>query len=250
MFTVLSYAQSVLSSGTVQSIDAVSDQSAKVNGKFAYIPKLNQMVAYGGAFSSAVSESYFRAPSLRRIANLYVGEMNNSQIGAKVGQRYLLSSPIALDPSEGLEFLSDGGGDGTTPQQVTAYVVLADGVIAPVNGEIFTIKATASIASVAGAWSNGSISFAQSLPVGHYQIVGARCESPSGVAFRFVPIGAANRPGGVCMPGDGIEAPRELRMGRMGVWTEFDTETPPSLDILTSGSDTAQTLYIDLIRTK
>jgi|Deesub1362B_J571_1020462.scaffolds.fasta_scaffold03063_2 hypothetical protein len=248
MFTTIAYAQSILTSGTVQPIDAVPDTHVTVKDKFIYIPDLNQVVGYGGALSDRVSESYFRAPSLRRIVNLYIGEQNNSQVGAKVGQHYFPEAPVGLVKNEGLELLSDGGGDGTTAQYVIGYVLLSDGPITPVVAESFTIKATASISTTAGEWSNGPITFAQTLPVGRYQVIGARCESPTGVAFRFVPVGEFYRPGGVCVTGDGIDAPEIQRRGGLGVWFEFDSVTPPTLDILTSGTDSSQVLYLDIVK--
>jgi hypothetical protein len=127
--------------------------------------------------------------------------------------------------------------NGTAADDVFCMVSLSDGPVLPVTGDIFTLGFTAAITPVIGAWANGPVTFEQTLPVGRYQIVG--CDLFDDAAsflkmFRLVPIGSPNRPGGATRTSrlTSNEPTLSQRMGRMGVWCEFDHLTPPTVEVV------------------
>lgn len=101
----------------------------------------------------------------------------------------------------------------------------------------------------ANVWTNGPITFDDSLPVGHYQVVGFRAESAGLVAARLVFKGYGWRP--ACL---GNVSPQQFgsdvfRNGNMGVWGEFDSINPPTVDFLSNSADTAEYGILDLLKT-
>jgi len=248
MWTVVGYSESVDQAGAYNAINALPDSHVTVVTTRVYIPALSKLFGVtvnneGTAFTGA----YLDSPSLRRICLYDIGQVAGSitSVG-KPQANFFPLSPISLAPSEGLElYIADNPG---AAAEQSGLVFLSDGVIAPVSGEIFTVQATAAITRAANVWVNGALTFRQTLPVGRYQLVGARCWGTNLNYFRFVPVGYAYRPGGIACNTSAQQEPEIQRFGGLGVWFEFDSITPPTLDIYGNAACTAQTLQLDLIK--
>ena len=131
-------------------------------------------------------------------------------------------------------------------EQEYGLVWLTDGPAQPVTGEIFTVRSTNASTLTAAAWTNGALTFSQTLPKGRYRVVGMRAQSAGLVAARLVFIGYPWRPGVVGTDSAGDAAPDIFRAGRLGSWGEFDHNTPPSVDFLSVSADTSQIVHLDL----
>lgn len=247
-FTVIGFQESAAGQAAYHAMVACADQHVRVVTPDVYVPELNNIIGAGVCGGTIADEAYLDSPSLRRI-----GQFDIAPVYAAVAPTTLqayrprISSPTRLDVGEGVRLYTM---ETTTTSEIrTGFVVLSDGALSPINGEIFTIKATATITTVTGSWVNGALTFRQTLPVGTYSIVGARCSCATGVAFRLVPVGANYRPGGQCVNAVGTPDIPEQRMGAMGEWCQFNSLTPPTLEII-GGTAAAQSpeLYLDLIQ--
>jgi len=249
-FTLVGWQQSLDEDGVLSPIDACADQHVAVSGDKIYVPSLNKLVAEYVAQANTVTHAQLQSPSLRRVALLDIA-MVQGGIRPSGGESFLphFSCPIDLAEGEGLEAYINKPADGAIVATVIAY--LADGALTPVVGEIFTVKFTATITSVLTQWANGAITLGQTLPVGRYAIVGGDVSEAGGdlIAFRFVVAGYEWRAGGLCTGDLGAKPSPHQRYGGMGVWAEFDSSAPPTLDILAAAA-AAQTVvgYIDLIK--
>ena len=251
MFSLVAYSEVLpTSAAAYTAVAAVADQHMRVEGDIIYIGEMNQIVAYGVACGQAVTAAYLSSPSLRRLALLDILPIRaNDDFASRDAFRWYPDNPLALQTNEGLEAYVYSNEGSPTDNSVIG-VVLSDGTLTPVSGEIFTVLATATITEVASTWVNTEIDFRQTLPVGRYQIVGAMAVIVDGMLFRFVPKGAAHRPGGACGILIGSAMPSIQRNGGLGVWCEFDQITPPSVDILANedAAGTALQMAIDLIK--
>jgi len=248
MFTVVGWQETKAGTTGYLPLNACKDQHVRAVGDIIYVPELNKVVGVYVAGGSIANEGYLSSPSLRRISLL---DLRPIQRGVTPGGwesvRLHPGNPIPVESNEGMEiYLKETT---TTSQTRTAAVFLADGAIAPVTGEIYTVYASATITTIVGEWVNGAITFRQTLPVGRYQIVGARLEATSPVVFRLVPIGYQWRPGGIACSDCGAHEADEQRYGGMGVWCEFDHLTPPTLEMLGAVAEAqSPELYLDLIK--
>lgn len=249
MFTIVAFSESQAADAALNKISAVSDQHIKVSGTQITVGKLNQLVGEIACIGATGTEARLVSPSLRRINPFYIQPLDIALVPSDVpGAMIHPDSPVPLDTNEALE--AEEAGAVAVARQVTVGVLLADGPIAPVTGQIFTINAEVTIVLVAGAWAFAEISFPDSLPVGSYSVLGARIVAPSGVLFRFVPVGEAHRPGGIVAQAVGNHDPWEQRLGRMGEWFRFDMIQPPGIEILSSAAvaSTTYQLYIDAVK--
>ena len=115
-------------------------------------------------------------------------------------------------------------------------------------GEIITVKATATETLVANKWTNAQLEFVDELGAGRYAVVGMRAKSDGLIAARLVFSEIPWRPGvvGIDAFGD-LDVPR-FRMGKAGIFGEFEHTNPPTVDFLSISADTSETVWLDIIK--
>jgi hypothetical protein len=210
------------------------------------VPKLSQLAGFY-ALGTTITLAQIQSPSLRRRANIDISPVDvSAEPASPPSMMARFTSPIPLEEDEDLTALVAEAFSGAERETVLAW--LSDGPITPVTGEIFTVRATGTTTLTANTWSNVAITFSQTLPRGRYQVVGARCESAGCVAFRLVFPGYSWRPGGVGCDSIGDLSPNGQRMGGYGVWGEFESTSPPTVDVLSVSADTSEVIYLDLIK--
>jgi hypothetical protein len=121
-------------------------------------------------------------------------------------------------------------------------------------GRMSTARATGTATLTANAWTNVVLTFDQAFPAGDYAIVGMRARSASSLAARLVVKGLNWRPGCIAAAGattaptqlDGM--PNLFRYGHLGVWGYFNNATPPDVEFLSGAADTAEVVYLDVVK--
>lgn len=235
------------STTALTNINPVNDPSLRTNGAFLYVPTIVPNLLGVYAFGTGITQAQLQSPTLRQFALYDVAPMDQAVDPASpqgVSMRNL--SPFALPPNEALQaFTTNSGGTAT---QNTLAVWFSDGPAAEVDGSILTVRFTATNLAATYTWNNVAITLGQSLPVGTYNCVGARVESAHVDLFRFYPVGATARPGGIAVSAANIPDPFFQRYGRMGVWFTFDQLVLPSLDLFASTGSGSVVGYLDLIK--
>lgn len=251
MFTLVAYQEAKPADDVPIAIAAVPDQHVRTDGSVIYMADINEVIGVYAGGHSTIEDAYLASPSLRRLANYAIGPIALQALPLVLDSFMMHpESPLPLEKNEGLEAIIEASAT-VGAVFTTVGVLLADGPVTPISGEIFHVRATCpALTAAALAWQNRELTFDDTLPVGRYQIVGAKCFGPTVVLFRFVPIGEAHRPGGLGSNLLGIKTIDLQRNGGLGVWCEFDQITPPSVDFLkgiAAGTD-ALALHVDLIK--
>jgi hypothetical protein len=249
MFTLVAFSESQDEAGVMAKIAAVADQHVKTAGDGITVPNLNQIIGSLACVGTTGDEARLIAPSLRRVNPLYITPLELGLVGSGHPRMfYHGQNPIVLDVNETLEAENDA--NPAAAEQHTIAVWLGDGAVSPVGGEIHTINAHVTVTLVAGTWEFSEITFPDALPVSDYSVVGARCVCADGVVFRFVPVGEAHRPGGICSADAAGIVPEQQRFGGLGEWFNFNSVQPPAIEILSSAAAVSATyeLYIDVIK--
>ena len=128
------------------------------------------------------------------------------------------------------------------------FAIFCDGATKSVSGQVLTMRATGAAATATASWVNSSLTLSSVLPSGTFQHVGTRAWSANGCAYRMFYVGGIWRPGGLMGNAESnLEWP-DFRWGNIGVWGQFTNINPPSMDFM-GITDTAQTVYLDLIQT-
>ena len=251
MFSVHAYSATVASSTapTYTNLTPVSDPILTISGSNFYVGALNNLV---GAYmiGATADKTKIESPSILNFAPQQVTPVDDAALPTDT----LLhtthpTSPIKLVTNEGINFQTSNFSTSATFDGV-GLIALSDGALAPVDGDIRTIRATVTSGGSNDVWVNKALSFDTNLPAGSYNLVGARYENAHGKYFRIVFQGNASvRPGWVCVSDQDASDTPNMRRGKMGVWGNFTNFNPPSIDILDDGSATAGVLYLDVIKT-
>ena len=241
-FTTVAFHKAAVSA-TLLPLAGVADQHVTVVGNDLTIPDLNFLVA-ALIFGNAPTQAQIQTPNLRRLVLEDIGKMIATEtcagaVDVLVDRR---EDPLELVASEKLNVYTIHTLDGW------ALIWLADGPVAPVHGDIHTVRATTGHTTAADIWENVALTLTQTLPAGRYQVVGMRAYGTALLAARLVFVGGVWRPGvpaGVNI--NAVEVP-QFKKGRFGVFGEFEFDQPPSVDLLGTGVTSAEQIFLDLIQ--
>lgn len=250
-YHVVAFTEDFAASGTLQAVAALADDQVFSSGDDIRVPQGLAFLLAAFALGPGAARARIVAPSLRAFANLELAPKNIGESVTIDDPGNLITyvgSPLPLAVGESINFESDAGA-GAGAGQTTGIVLLGDGPVQPVSGLIRTIRATAVITGTENVWASGAITFSEDLPTGVYQVVGARCEADNPGAFRLIFVAGGPRPGSLSTLGDEGSEVMGARLGMWGVWGQFDTNQPPTLEILSlAGAGSAQVLYLDILR--
>lgn len=228
-------------------IAAVPDPHIKTEGNFIYIGSFNKVIGYLALAGTLGEQVRISSPSIRAVNPYYLAPFETAVVPAlDVFRSFWPNIALELEQTEGLE----------CEQYVSAAVEVISHVIFlseippdPVSGNIHTIRFSCEPVQTASGWEFSEIALIDVLPVGTYDIVGARLVHALGVAFRFVLVGVPHRPGGIFSADIEVEEPRLQRHGGLGVWASFDSGLVPGIEVLFSADNVKAVLYgfMDLI---
>lgn len=234
--------------GALLPINAVREEMFFTTGDDYRVPEGFANIIGAAALINHASgtRAQIQAPSLRVLANLDVEPIILAAVfGSPPECLFHGESPIPLTPDEALNFAMESTPGGA--QVHYGLVWFADGAQVPVSGQMFSVRATATVTEVAGVWVNGDLTFAQSLPAGRYQVIGMRARAADPVAARLVFPEQVARPGVPIVNAIADFDPVAFRFGKAGVFGEFPHTNPPTVDIL-GGTGAAQYFILDLLR--
>jgi len=249
MFHLAAYYESLDPAGALTKIAAVPDQAVRTDGNDIVVPQGISNLVAEAALSAATGPSYaqVQSPSLRQLANQDVGPIvSGVTFGSNPSVMQHFTTPRPLKAAESINFAISATGGAAAVNY--GLIWLADGALSPVQGNIFTVRATGSAALAAGEWVNSSLTFDSTLPSGTYNVVGMRLVGANLVAGRLVFVGGQYRAGVPAVNAVGNREFDPSRYGRMGSFGVFDVNQPPTLDCL-GVTDASQTVFLDVIKT-
>lgn len=268
-FNELTAAAGADTSLTLANVAGLADSHVTVTGDNIQIPPetRNLIAAYvqGGSRTAAetaiLDQARLEAPSMKPYIDL----------AALTGLAATAAAQVPLSPTPINNFLGKNvnfvGGENMQLKSaesvagddrcVTALIWLGDGNYGLgnlINLEMKTVRATAAITATAsaGAWGAGALTFEQQLEAGSYAVVGMKMFSATAIAGRLIFSNQGARPGciGYATPATGVGAIENpmFRNGNLGVWGTFSHTSPPQLEMLAAAADTAEEVYLDVVK--
>lgn len=246
-FSTVGYSESQDSAVLIEIAALADGNHVAVSGDDVFVPGFASYL-FGYHFLGAnFTLGQIQSPSLRQQLYIDVEPADLADEPASPSAVHIFpGDPLRLDVNEGLRTRMAEDGAGAT--RVSAFLWLGSGVISRVGGNIYTIRCTNTDTLTANVWSNGALTFSQTLRAGRYQIVGARAQSAGLRHFRTVFPGAhPYRPGAPGYDSDGDLDNQIFRRGGLGVWGDFDSRLPPSVDFMSASADSSQVVHLDLV---
>ena len=254
---------------TLANLAGLADQGVTVVGDNIQVPpetrNLMAVYAQGGSLTAGetaiLDQARLEAPSLQPYIDL----------AAVTGLAATADDQVPLSPTAINNFLGKGinlvGGESMqlkTAESVagddraaTVLIWLGDGNYGIGNimaAGMKTVRATAAITATAlgNAWNAGALTFEQALEAGVYAVVGMKMFSATAIAGRLIFPNQGARPGciGYATPATGVGAIENpmFRNGNLGIWGTFSHTAPPQLEMLAAAADTAEEVYLDVVK--
>jgi len=254
MFHLAAYWQSVDPAGAYVQLAAPADSVLTVNTPRIQVPPLNNIIlAAAGLETTVLSQARLVSPSIISVFRNQISPVNGAAAAGVTPMSPhricdLRNDPLILVTSE--QLTAEISSNPAAVQAQWVLVWFADGKPAPVDGKVFTARATVANALVAGTWTLNTLTFDDQLPRGRYQIVGMRAQSTTIVAARVIIPGQGWRPGVMGSPLlTDAESPI-FRYGNLGVFGEFEDVDNLQIETLGNAADAAavQVYFVDMIQ--
>jgi len=214
------------------------------NGHF--LPQSDAKLLYAMVAGLTQTNARIVTPSIRQICQQQIRPLENAAApGALPAFARFDRNPFTL---KGLEEMSVVMQNTATPV-VKAVLGLALTPVMPApQGNIFSIRGVGTTTLTALGWTQTAITWSDALPTGNYVCVGLAAFSATALAARLTFEGQWERPG--CIGNAAVTAQEWpfFHNGNLGVWGNFHSYRMPSLEFLAVAADTAETVFMDLIR--
>ena len=235
-----------LNAGTNQDIDAIQDQVLSIRNN-DYTPGINMNLIALAGLGANLTRVRLNSPRVQALQPPYfLPLITAAQPPEDAKAVNLTQRPFLVQNSEGIDWQVTG--DQGVAQQQYVFNWLTTNMQQARVGEIFTLRGTATTTNVANIWNDIDIQWDFNLPQGQYEVIGGVYYGATAIAFRCLFDGQVFRPGGLGGANEG-ELPWAAQLnGGLGAWGVFDTVTLPNIQCLSSGADTAQTIYLQVIR--
>ena len=216
------------------------------NGHF--MPQRNWLLqaAYFGA--AGPNRARFITPTFRQITTPWIRPVNTDIVPANVvGAADYRANPLmfrALEEIQ-LEGMQTTGGAAVV---VGIAAVSKEPIVPAPQGDIYTLRGTGATTVTAGAWSLITVTWQDTLPAGRYALVGGTFIGATAIAGRCILEEQVDRPGWLGnAAADNVGSTIGLK-GGLGVWGQFTGNRFPNVEMLCNAADTAQEIYLDLIK--
>lgn len=231
-------------------LTAQTDQILPIDSSGAFLPQSNLSLVAAFVSGATLNRARFDSPRYRQIAQPYIEPINLALLPVgNPGIMDLRDNPLrvpALSPFS----VQATSSLACSTEVTTAGVFLTDRMVVMPQGDIYTLRATGATTVTAKAWSDVALTFDQSIVEGEYSVVGGCAYSTTMFYWRIILDNQYYRPGGIGFATRGLRAPSFQYNGGLGEWGRFRNTSMPRLQVYCNAADTAQTLFLQVIKTQ
>lgn len=240
------YSGSVAASTANVDMPLVNDGVLTRQNNHAILPQQGQLLL-GVTMSADADRTLLNTPSVRYVGLPSVVPVNASATVPTNPAIYdMTDAPLMIPPSD--EIAIQGTQNNVGAQTMYTGVWFGFGRREVPAGQRYRVRGTATITGSTGAWVNGSITMDTVLPQGNYAMVGLDVVGAGLFLARLIVPGTSYRPGVLCRQSAGLVPSKIFTNGVLGVYCEFNSVNVPNLEILQVSANTAQVIYMDVVR--
>lgn len=216
------------------------------NGHF--VPQVDWGVLFAYVGAATLNRARFVSPAFRQITTPWIRPQGTAIVPLdEPNIADYRDNPLKIRALEelALEAMQTTGG-----AAVIAAVagITKTGIQPAPRGDVFTMRGTGTTTVTAGAWTQATITWQDTLPTGTYAVVGLEAVSVTGLAARLIFEEQWERPGAVAQSLVSGNGHAMFRKGGLGIWGRFNANRMPNIQMLCNAADTAQEIFLDFIR--
>lgn len=225
----------------------VQDNVLTITGTTQFLVPEPMQLRAGIVKGATIQRGRINTPSLRYINLPYIAPVD---VGLTVA-----SPPNVADFGEFGPTLPTADGisvevtmSAGAPEVDCALLLLRKGIRSVAPGQEYRVRFVGAITAVAGSWAAGIMTPDSTLPAGVFAINGMDAQGTNLIAARLIFPGGGYRPG--CLARNALTSIKHplFTNDELGIYGTFDSVNVPSLEIYAEGANTAQELYLDLVR--
>jgi hypothetical protein len=247
-FHLAAYFASLTNGSTLTPVAAISDQVLSRTTANNYIsPKPVKLYGWYPAGVS-ISDAQINTPSLRYVGLPFAGQLNAALVvPSPPTLAWWGETGVRIPEVDEIQMLHSLGG--AAPENEFSLLWLMSQFKPITPGPTFRLKFTGAIVAVAGTWVAGTLTPFSTLPQGTYDVVGLDVVGANLIAGRLIFPGSTWRPGVLARNLISSVPHPHMVDGSLGCFGTFKSVNLPNLEILSSGANTVQTVYMDVVRT-
>jgi hypothetical protein len=246
-FHLSAFRGSVTNGTTNTAIAGVADNILSKSPSGAFLAPMGARIVAGVAGGINASRARINTPVLRSVGLPYIAPLNLT-VAAPSPPNVANYGPMGPAPAGADEISVESTHTDAAPQIQFAMLWLRFGRRESTAGQVYRIRGTAAITGVIGSWASGAITLDQTLPAGIYQIQGMDAFGTNLMGARLIFPGGGWRPGVLARNAVGSVPHPLFFSGELGVFGEFDSVAIPQLEIYVEAANSAQEVYLDMVR--
>lgn len=246
MLHTLAYSKSTDATADVDITPVQDDIISIVNSHF--FPQKDYQLLAAAAIATTILRAKIVTPTLRQISPPFIRPVTHSNLPITLmGLADYRHDPLTLKGLEEIQVQATQSAAG--PTQTNIVLFINDTPMAPPpQGNIITMRGTATNILTANVWTSLAMTWADFLPAGNYACIGLQVQSATGIAARMIFEGQVNRPGCIAQTNVWDNPHPMFRLGNLGVFGYFNANRMPTIQVLANVADTSEEVYLDLVR--
>lgn len=246
-FHTLAFRGSVTNGTTNTTIAGVLDQIIPRNAANNFLTPEGSNIKMAVAGGVNASRARINTPSLREVGLPYIAPLQTG-VAAQSPPNIAFYGDYGPRPRGADELSVESTHTDAAAQIQFALVWLTFGRKAIPPGQRYRLRNTAAITGVIGSWASGSMTPDQTLPSGIYAVVGMDAFGTNLLGARLIFSGGGYRPGVLARNAVASIPSPLFTNDELGVFGEFDSVALPTLEIYVEAANSAQEIYLDLVR--
>lgn len=246
-FHLAAFRGSVVNATTNTAIAGVPDSILARSASNAFLAPGGSRIVVASAGGVNASRSRINTPAMRAVGLPYIAPLGTG-VTVQAPPNFANFGSNGPKPNDADEISVEATHTDAAAQIQWALMWLRFGRKEWTPGMRYRLRGTAAITGVVGAWANGAITLDQTLPSGIYQIQGMDAFGTNLLGARLIFPGGGWRPG--CLARNAVSSQNDVLWtnGDMGVYGEFDSTAIPQLEVYVEAANSAQEVYLDVIR--
>jgi hypothetical protein len=246
-FHLLAYTKSVAAGSTNEDIPGVTDGYATLSNNH-YVLQRDFRLRYAFAMGANISTARLNVPALRSISLPHITPL---EVGSSVSDVPAIADFGSFMPVIPRidEIAVETSNTGAAAERHIVGLWVVDPQARPaLPGPVFTVRGTAAITSGNLSWGEGTFTLESTLPAGRYQVVGLDVIGANLVFARLRFPEQTMLPGVLARTSQANRPDENFRVGRSGLFGEFESTAPPLLQVFGTAAPTTQVVYLDLVK--
>lgn len=235
-----------VATATFEDIAPVTDGILTIQNNH-FIPRLDFRLYTAAVMATDIQRASISTPTLRQLSPPFMRPVMAGLVPTSPAQIALWDrNPLRLLKEEEvtIEALHDAG----VNQRITIGQTWMHQFQATPAGDIITMRGTSTSTATANAWTQLTMTWADTLPQGRYAVVGMVHFSANAQLARCILEQEFYRPGSVSISDLGNAGHPIFRMGGLGQWGFFNSYAMPNIEALCNGADATHEVYLDFVR--